>query len=50
MRLGWPPSLGPGLELPPGGAVDPAGGPGLGVPEAGGDSLGRLAVVFGQVR
>ena len=40
--------LGPRLELLPGGGVGPAGVLSLGVPEAGGDGLGRLAVATGQ--
>ena len=38
----------PRLEAPPGGGVGPAGVLSLGVPEAGGDCLGRLAVATGQ--
>ena len=42
--------LGPRPELPPGGAVGPAGVSGLGVPESCGDGLGRLAVALGQIQ
>ena len=40
--------LGPRLKPPPGGGVGPAGVVGLGVPEAGGDGLGRLAIALSQ--
>ena len=42
--------LGPRSELLPGGAVGPAGVLGLGVPEPGGDGLGRTAVALRQIQ
>ena len=42
--------LGPRPELLPGGGGGPAGGPGLGVPESGGNGLGRTAVALQQIR
>ena len=42
--------LGPRPELPLGGAVGPAGVPGLSVPESGGNGLGRTAVALRQVQ
>ena len=43
-------SIGPSLEPQPGGGIGPAGVVGLGVPEAGGDGLGRLAVALRQLQ
>ena len=40
----------PRLEAPPGGGVGPAGVLGLGVPESGGNGLGRTAVALRQIQ
>ena len=42
--------LGPSLEPQPGGGIGPAGVVGLGVPEAGGDGLGRRVVQTPETR
>ena len=42
--------VGPFLEPPPGGCVGTAGVVSLGVPETGGDGLGRLVVGTGQIQ